>query len=133
MLNRVLLYRIGTTYCTCNIKTSLSKYNLKGIATSFLRQPYKFKEPEGSYYLGATFWVLIPQCLRDKLEIFLRFSSNEVCDSAPNFVWIDLRASRSWGLLFCFLITVFHLHGEFPQTTLLIRKISFFFWRPLRS
>ena len=71
--------------------------------------------------------------MRDKLEIFLQFSSNEVCDSAPNFVWIDLRVSRSWGLLFCFLSTVFYLHGGFPQTTLLIGMLQGFFFRDLQD
>ena len=93
--------------------------------------PISSKGTEASHYLGATFWVLNPQCLRDKLEIFLQFSSNEVCDSAPNFVWIDLRVSRSWGLLFCFLSTVFYLHGGFPQITLFIGMLQGFSFRGL--
>ena len=36
----------------------------------------------------------------------------KVYDSAPNFVWIDLRVSRSWDLLFCFLSTVFFIFAE---------------------
>ena len=51
------------------------------------------------------------------LEIFLYFSSNEVSDSVPNFLWIDLR--------------VFSLHGGFLQTTLLIGILKDFFLRGL--
>ena len=54
----------------------------------------------------------------------------KVYDSAPNFVWIDLRVSRSWDLLFCFLSTVY-LRGGFPQTTLLIGMLQDFFFRGL--
>ena len=53
----------------------------------------------------------------------------KVYDSAPNFVWIDLRVSWSWGILFYFLSTVFYLRGGFPQTTLLTGMLQdFFFW-----
>ena len=70
----------------------------------------------------------LPQCLGDKLEIFLYFNSNEVGDSVRHFVWIHLMVSGLWGFLFL-KITVFFLHRGFPQTTLLLgMPQGFYFW-----
>ena len=70
--------------------------------------------------------------MREKLEIFPYFGSNEVCDSGPNFVWVHhLTVSGLPGLLFCFLSTVFYLHGGFPQITLFIGMLQDFSFRGL--
>ena len=95
--------------------------------------PISSKGTEASHYLGATFWVLNPPIFAWQTRIFLQFSGNDICDSAPNFVWIDLRVSRSWGLLFCFLSTALYLHGGVPQTTLLKGMLQDFFFQAFKT
>ena len=81
------------------------------------------KETEALHYSDTNFWEQTPQCLGDKLEIFLYFSNNKVCDSVPHFVWIHLRISRLLGLLLL-KSTVFSPSQRFSTNNLLLGMLQ---------
>ena len=94
---------------------------------SFCGSPKSSKETEALHYSDTNFWEQTPQCLGDKLETFLYFSNNKVCDSVPHFVWIHLRVSRLLGLLFL-KSTVFSPSQRFSTNNLLLGMLQVFYF-----